>query len=168
VKWLPTFFNFCLSLSLSLSLSTLSNVTSRLQPFQKDDLSFWILYLTIMVLHIFTNDSFTIFFFVRDKINPRDTWIRWHLGVMSRTFVPPSSAQQRKGRLGIKTSRRYDDVSVLTFQVTVYKISRDLPVKTERTYLGYLCLGVITPRDDMESVWYLLGVISIGCANVSE
>jgi hypothetical protein len=108
------------------------------------------------------------FFFVRDKINPRDTWIRWHLGVMSRTFVPPSSAQQRKGRLGIKTSRRYDDVSVLTFQVTVYKISRDLPVKTERTYLGYLCLGVITPRDDMESVWYLLGVISIGCANVSE
>jgi hypothetical protein len=27
---------------------------------------------------------------VRDKINPRDTWIQKHLGVTSRTFVPPS------------------------------------------------------------------------------
>jgi hypothetical protein len=26
---------------------------------------------------------------VRDKINPRDTWIQKHLRVMSRTFAPP-------------------------------------------------------------------------------
>jgi hypothetical protein len=53
--------------------------------------------------------------YVRDKINPRDTWIQRHLGVMSRTFVSYvsdiCSAQQRKDRLGIKMSRRYKDIS---------------------------------------------------------
>jgi hypothetical protein len=52
---------------------------------------------------------------VSDKINPRDTWIQRHLGVMSRTFVSYvwdiCSAQQRKDRLGIKMSRRYKDIS---------------------------------------------------------
>jgi hypothetical protein len=89
---------------------------------------------------------------------------------MSRTFVPPSSAQRRKGRLGINTSRRYNDVSVLTFQVTVYKISRDLPVKTERTSRifvsrsnnasGRYRLGVISPRGNICWMCQRLGVVT--------
>jgi hypothetical protein len=63
---------------------------------------------------------------VGDKINPRDTWIQKHLGVTSLTFVTTLlevtsrmfvtthlgvksrtlvPTQQRKDRLGIKTSR---------------------------------------------------------------
>jgi hypothetical protein len=38
----------------------------------------------------------------------------------------------------------------------------------EWTYVGYLFLGVITPRYDIKSVRYLLGVISIGLVNISE
>lgn len=95
---------------------------------------------------------------VRDKINPIDTWIQRRLGLMSRTLLPPSEEKivQVSGHLGgIETSRRYDDVSVLTVQAMVYKTSRDLLVWTERAYLGYLCLGITAPRG-----WQQVGVVS--------
>jgi hypothetical protein len=96
----------------------------------------------------------------------------------SRSYVSDiCSDQRRKGRLGIKTSRRYDDASVLTFQVTVNIMSRDLQVgaNISRIFVsrsnntsGWYRVGMISPQGDIHWTCQRLGVETFRTTNVSE